>query len=82
VIVEQVAGETGAIGVVAEQRAILAQGQRVDRAGPARPRSELRRQMHGGFLVRHRDVQALAALGNETAHAGFELRGGGIQRGV
>ena len=73
VIGNEVAHQARAIGVVAEQAAVLAQRQRVHGAGALRARREFVDQARGGFLVRNGDVEALAAAGEELAHGRLEL---------
>jgi hypothetical protein len=63
-VVAQVAQQACAVGVVAEEpRRLYRQG--VHRARPPGPRREARGRGEGRELVRHSDVETLAALGQE-----------------
>ena len=69
----QVVDQPGTVGVVAEQRAVRAQRQRVHGARAPGPGRQLARHRHGGLLVRNRDVQAADPLREQLRDPAFEL---------
>jgi hypothetical protein len=60
-VIDQVAYQADAVGVVAERRAVAVETQRVDRPGACCPCGVRRGQAVGLLLEWHRDVEASAA---------------------
>jgi len=72
-VVTEVADETGAIGVVAEQCSVFLQRERVDCTRVSGAGSELCGDVDGGYFMRQRDIQSAAALGEEFTDPWLKL---------
>ena len=57
--------ESETIGIVAEQRRVLEEGNRVDRLGACRPSGEFVDQFRRRLLVRQRDIEPAHAAGEQ-----------------
>ena len=71
---DEVAQQADAVGVVAKDLAVLKR-QRIDRAGGAGAFAELVNEPADRALVRHGDVEALAAGALKLAHGFFKFFG-------